>query len=63
MDTRLANMEDLVFQAMFLGARTEDEVYPYVYMRDDRADRLTVKNIMAEFYTDSLDTSSAASYN
>jgi hypothetical protein len=61
MDVML-RFEDLVIEAIILGARTEDEVYPYVYMRDDRADRQTIKNIIAQVYM-GLDTPADILYN
>ena len=57
------DIEDLVYTAMMLGARTEDEVFGYAYMRDDRVDRDTVKDIMCRIYMDSLDNSNAVVYN
>lgn len=56
-------MEALVLDALCAGARTMDEIYPYVYMRDDRANRPAVEKALGEVFMNSVDMTPGSLYN
>lgn len=58
----LASVEELVVEAVELGAKTEDQVFSYVYQYDDRVTQETVKEILRIFFWDPIDNSLEIGY-
>ena len=58
----LASIEELVVEAVDLGAKTEDDVFAYVYQYDDRVAFETVKEILQVFFGEPLDNSLEIGY-
>ena len=45
----LIGIEELVWEAIELGARDEDSIYAYVYMYEPKVDEKTISNILAKY--------------
>jgi hypothetical protein len=58
----LASVEELVVEAVERGAKTEDQVFSYVYMYDDRVTQETVKEILRIFFWEPIDNSLEIGY-
>lgn len=58
----LMTVEELIYDALELGFRTDEEIYSYVYMYENRVDFVTVKDFLKNI-VDSLDESDLALYN
>ena len=58
----LASVEELVVEAVELGAKTEDQVFSYVYQYDNRVTLETVQEILRIFFWDPIDNSLEIGY-
>jgi hypothetical protein len=58
----LMSVEELVVEAVDLGAKTENDVFSYVAMYDDRVSMETVKEILQVFFGEPLDNSLEIGY-
>lgn len=58
----LMTVEELIYDALELGFRTDEEIYSYVYMYEDRVQFVTVKEFLKNI-VDSLDEGDRALYN
>lgn len=58
----LMSIEELVVEAVELGAKTENEVFSYVNQYDDRVSEETVKEILEVFFGEPLDNSLEIGY-
>ena len=58
----LASVEELVVEAVELGAKTEDQVFSYVYQYDNRVTQETVKEILRIFFWEPIDNSLEIGY-
>lgn len=58
----LASIEELVVEAVELGAKTEDQVFSYVYQYDDRVTLETVQEILRIFFWEPIDNSLEIGY-
>jgi hypothetical protein len=58
----LMTVEERIYDALELGFRTDEEIYSYVYMYEDRVQFVTVKEFLKNI-VDSLDESDYALYN
>lgn len=48
----LMTVENLIWEAIELGFKTEDEIYAYVFMYEDRINLDTVKILLEEIMVD-----------
>lgn len=58
----LASIEELVVEAVELGAKTEDQVFSYVYQYDNRVTLETVQEILRIFFWEPIDNSLEIGY-
>ncbi len=58
----LMSVEELVVEAVDLGAKTENDVFSYVAMYDDRVSMDTVKEILQIFFGEPLDNTVEIGY-
>jgi len=58
----LMSVEELVVEAVDLGAKTENDVFSYVAMYDDRVSMDTVKEILQVFFGEPLDNTVEIGY-
>lgn len=59
----LMNIEELVWEAIDLGFQTDEEIYAYVSMTDDRVDLDTIQTITREMFVYDLDERAAIVYH
>lgn len=59
----LMNIEELVWEAIDLGFQTDEEIYAYVSMTDDRVDLDTIQTITREMFVYDLDEREAIVYH
>lgn len=62
MKNLLLEIEDLVVEAVELGAKTENDVFSYVYQYEDRATEEIVNKILQTFFGEPLDNSLEIGY-
>ena len=58
----LMSVEELVVEAVELGAKTEDQVFSYVYQYDNRVTLETVQEILRIFFWEPIDNSLEIGY-
>lgn len=59
----LMDIEELVWEAIELGFQTDEEIYAYVSMTDDRVSLDTIETITREMFIFGLDEREAIVYH
>lgn len=59
----LMDIEGLIWEAIELGFQTDDEIYAYVSMTDDRVSLDTIETITREMFVFGVDNNEAIVYH